>query len=257
MFPADSAVLIIAALLVCSIGFYRFIWFMSVGYGLAIAAIGAVILVLGSGLKMQAVTAVLCILLVVYGFRLGGFLLIREVKNAAYKKMLDSQMEKPVPLLIKVIMWLFMGLLYFCQTSPVWYRVNNTGAMDAIGWLGALVALAGILMEAEADREKSDQKKKRPGKPAMEGLYRFCRCPNYFGELVFWTGIFISGLSVMKGSQWAIALIGYVSIAGIMISGARRLEKRQNHHYGSDPAYQQYAASTPLLVPFLPVRKQR
>ena len=34
-------VLLLVSLLACSVGFHAYIWFFSVGYGLAIAAIGA------------------------------------------------------------------------------------------------------------------------------------------------------------------------------------------------------------------------
>ena len=48
-------------------------------------------------------------------------------------------------------------------------------------------------------------------------------------------------------------LIGYISIIFVMFSGARRLEIRQNKNYGSDPEYQKYVKSVPILVPFIPL----
>ena len=38
-----------------------------------------------------------------------------------------------------------------------------------------------------------------------------------------------------------------------MFSGARRLEIRQNKNYGSDPEYQQYVKTVPILLPFVPL----
>ena len=87
----------------------------------------------------------------------------------------------------------------------------------------------------------------------MNGLYKISRCPNYFGEITFWTGVFVSGWSILAGWQWLIAALGYIMILGIMISGAQRLEKRQNKNYGSMPEYQAYVKKTPILVPFIPI----
>ena len=38
-----------------------------------------------------------------------------------------------------------------------------------------------------------------------------------------------------------------------VLSGARRLEVRQNKNYGTDPAYQAYVKSVPILLPFIPL----
>ncbi len=251
MFPQYTWILLIVSALICSIGFYRFVWFMSVGYGLSVAGLGLAMMILCIG-KADMSIIILCILMLVYGVRLGGFLLVRELKNAAYKKKLDAQI-KPVPIPVKVVMWAFMAVLYVIQISPVWYRINNTGRGDTISWIGAVLAFVGIVLEAVADKQKSESKKKDPNKPAMNGLYRISRCPNYFGEIVFWTGIFVSGLNILKGAQWIIAIIGYIAILIIMFSGAKRLETRQNKNYGSDPDYQKYVEKTPILIPLIPL----
>lgn len=255
-FPSLFFILVITSAVLCAIGFYRFVWFMSVGYGLAVAGCGAAMLVaaLISG-NFSIPYLIICILFVIYGCRLGLFLLVREIKNAAYKKTLDAQ-TKPVPVFVKAVMWIMMALLYPVQVSPVMYRLTN-GAMnpmgDALTWAGAAVMLLGIILETVADNQKSASKKKNPHMVATEGLFRICRCPNYFGEILVWTGCFISGLNILNGWQWLIAVFGYICIVYIMFSGAKRLEKRQNKNYGHSEEYWAYADKTPILIPFIPL----
>ena len=80
------------------------------------------------------------------------------------------------------------------------------------------------------------------------------RCPNYLGELVIWTGVFISGFTALiSAGQWIVSILGYLGIVYIMFSGARRLELRQDRTYGADPEYQAYVKSTPILLPFVPL----
>lgn len=254
VFPTLFWILVAVSAVLCGIGFYRFVWFMSVGYGLAIAGCGLALLIamLAIG-PFSFPYLIICAALIVYGCRLGLFLLLRERKNAAYRKTLDAQ-TKPVPVFVKAVMWVMMAFLYTAQVSPVMYRLTN-GAMeaDALIWIGAFITLCGVTMETVADKQKSAAKKINPNMVAMDGLFKFCRCPNYFGEILVWTGCFVSGLSVLKGWQWAVAVFGYVCIVYIMFSGAKRLETRQNKNYGDMQEYRDYANKTPILIPFVPL----
>lgn len=254
VFPALFWILAAVSALLCAIGFYRFVWFMSVGYGLAVAGCGAALLIaaLAEG-SFSLPYLMICILLVVYGCRLGLFLLIRETRNAAYRKTLNAQ-TKPVPIFVKFAMWIMMALLYPMQVSPVMYRLVNKGITgDALSWIGAIIMLAGVIIETVADKQKSAAKEKNPNMAAMTGLFRFCRCPNYFGEILVWTGCFVSGLNILQGWQWAVAAFGYVCIVYIMFSGAKRLEIRQNKNYGDKEEYRNYVKRTPILIPFIPL----
>ena len=85
------------------------------------------------------------------------------------------------------------------------------------------------------------------------GLFRLVRCPNYLGEMIFWTGVFLSGIGAVRGWQWLVCLLGYGGIIFVMFSGARRLEVRQNKNYGKDPEYQKYVKTVPILLPFVPL----
>lgn len=248
-------ILFVVAAALCAVGFYRYVYFLSVGYGLAVAGIGAALLVLYGG-GIPAVTAVQCVLFILYGARLAGFLIWRERGNAAYRKTLRtvSGDEKKVTLPLKAGIWVSVSALYVVQASPVYFRCRSAAQDVLLPGIGAAVSAAAIVIEALADQQKTAQKAQDPNMVATHGLYRIVRCPNYWGEIQFWTGVLLGGLTALHGAgQWIMALAGYGCIVAIMFSGAQRLEKRQAARYGSLPAYQEYAAHTPILLPLVPL----
>jgi steroid 5-alpha reductase family enzyme len=114
--------------------------------------------------------------------------------------------------------------------------------------------VAGLVIESLADIQKSRAKKVNPGRFVDTGLYRIVRCPNYFREMLFWTGVFVSGFGAVHGVwQWVAVLTGYLGIIYVMFGGARRLEIRQNKSYGKDPEYQAYVKKTPIMIPLIPL----
>lgn len=246
------------SLLVCLCGFKKFVYFMSIGYGFSVAVIGAAMAAMGiCGIYPAGIAHYIQFaLFVVYGFRLSGFLLIRELKNAAYRKTLAEATgdESKVPFFVRVVMWLTMGVLYVAQTSGVAFRLFNGCQTGIVQWIGIAVSAFGIGLEAVADQQKSAQKAKRPDMVATEQLYRIVRCPNYFGEILFWTGVTVSALDVLQGAgQWITVVIAYILIVFIMFNGAQRLEKRQMARYGENAEYRAYADKTPIIIPLLPV----
>lgn len=257
IFPDGYLVLVIVSTLICSIGFYRFVWFLSIGYGLAVSGIGIAMLII-SIIKGQfdLLFAIECLLFIIYGFRLGGFLLIRELKNAKYReKMAEAGGNVQVPIFVAILVWLYCGFSYVVQSSGPVYRLLNGSISDSKIALiiGIIISAVGIYIEALADKQKSAEKLTNPNMPAMQGLYKMCRCPNYFGEILFWTGNIISGIGIYQGGQTIMAIIGYCLIVGIMLSGAKRVETRHIKHYGDIPEYNKYADSTPLIIPLLPI----
>lgn len=248
-------ILFAAAAVLCAVGFYKYVYFLSVGYGFAVAGIGAALLILFGG-QMRAVQVVQCVLFLVYGARLSGFLIAREIRSAAYRKTAAGALhpDKPMSVAVKAAIWLSVAALYVAQTSPVFFRVYNNAEGTVMPWVGVVLSAAAVCIEALADRQKSDQKAKNPDMVATQGLYRFMRCPNYFGEVLFWTGVFVSGFGGLQGwGQWLMAALGYVCIVFIMFNGAERLEKRQEARYGALPAYRAYADGTPILLPLVPL----
>ena len=254
-FPLAFWLLFAAAMLISSIGFKKYVWFISLGYGFSIAGLGLLMLILFRS-SLTLGTVICCILFFLYGCRLGGFLLIRELKSASYNSTMKTEIKdgKAMPFGVKCAIWITCAILYVLQVLPVFYRLHNGSGSDALTYVGAAVMAFGIIFESASDYQKNKAKKVNPKRFVDTGLFRIVRCPNYLGEMIFWTGVLISGLSILAGvGQWVMAILGYVGIIFVMFSGARRLELRQNKNYGSDPEYQKYVKSVPILVPFLPL----
>ena len=255
MFPNGYLILLLVSLALCSIGFYRFVWFMSVGYGFSVAGLGAAMFVMSliRG-QFSLPFTIQCALFVIYGLRLGLFLFLREMKNVKYReKMKEVGGDTKVPVFVGAFMWLFCGAIYVMQSSGAVYRLLNNSGTNAAMFIGIIISAIGIYFESLADKQKSEAKEMNPNMPAMHGLYKMCRCPNYFGEILFWTGVLVSGIGAINGSQWIPALIGYVEIVFVMLSGAKRVETRHIKHYGKIAEYNEYADSTPLLFPLIPI----
>jgi steroid 5-alpha reductase family enzyme len=251
-------ILLALSLAVSSVGWYYFIYFFSIGYGLSISVLSvATAIIFRDAITLPI--ALLCAVLFIYGIRLALYLFIREKKSEAYKKILyQPESTKKKPAFVMTMIWLMCALLYVGQISPAtFYLYNITEGLpvnDAWAWAGTIVAALGITIEAIADAQKSRAKKVNPKRYVDTGLYRIVRCPNYFGEILMWTGSFIICFGACCNVwQWVIATLGYIGIVYVMFSGARRLEVRQNKNYGNDPEYQKYVKTVPILVPFIPL----
>ena len=247
----------------CAVGFYKFVYFLSIGYGFAVAG-GSLAVLIMYFIEPTAVPAWIMLvqtaLFVVYGIRLSGFLLVRELKNVTFRKTdvakdtLAKNNEKKMPVFVLVTIWVSVAVLYTAQVSPMLFRFVNGSTDVTVPVIGFAVSVIGIVLEAVADNQKSAQKKERPDMVATKGLYRIVRCPNYFGEILFWTGVFISGISTYGTvGQWITAVIAYICIVFIMFNGAQRLEKRQMARYGANAEYNDYANKTPIIIPLLPI----
>jgi len=249
--------LVCIGLAVNLVGFRKFIWFVSLGYAFSVTS-----LVVGLGFLFRAELTIPMLLmlavLAAYSLRLGLFLSIREATGGHYQKVLDEATSavRKVPFFVSVAVWIAVTLLFFAQVSPLYFRLANGMAHkdEPLFIAGLAVSLFGFIMQAAADAWKSAAKKKDPRRFVSSGLYRLVRCPNYFGEILVWTGVFLGSMTCLANIwQWLVSSLGYAGIVFIMFNGARRLEKRQLESYSVDPEYQAYAARVPILIPCVPI----
>ena len=251
-------ILLAVSLLASAVGWKYFIYFFSLGYGGGIVALSVALLIIFRDV-LTLETVLLCAALIIFGCRLSGYLLYREMKHKAYRAILhDPSLEKKKPIGVIISVWIFCALLYVGQISPVAFRLasmrEGLPVTTTWAWIGLVLIVLGTCLEAGADLQKNAAKKKNAHRFVDTGLYSIVRCPNYLGELVIWTGCFLSAIGAcLTPVQWLIAALGYAGIVYVMFSGARRLELRQSKTYGNDPEFQDYINKTPLLLPFVPI----
>ena len=250
-------ILFALALGVSAIGWARFVWFFSVGYGYSITALSVATAIIAWP-ALNWISGLMLLMLALYGVRLSTYLLVRELKNRAYVKTVDLDVKHKAdyPIGVVIAVWVSCALLYVGEMTPAVVRAVTADVTVApgTGIAGLVIAAIGVLVEAIADKQKNNAKKLNPKRFVDSGLYKIVRCPNYFGEILLWTGVFVSGIGCYQSWwHWALALLGYIGIVYVMFSGTRRIELRQAANYGNDPEFQAYIRKTPILLPCVPI----
>lgn len=145
----------------------------------------------------------------------------------------------------------FMMLLISCAYINI--ILKNQDAISLWLLIGVFVWIIGFYFEALSDWQlkkfKSDKSNK--GKIMTDGLYKYSRHPNYFGEATMWWGIFIIGIS-MGGWIYIISPIT-ITILVRYISGVPMLEK----HYEGNKEFSEYAKQTSIFIPLAPRKKAK
>lgn len=118
--------------------------------------------------------------------------------------------------------------------------------LNAGTWIGWAIWLFGISFEAVADWQLSHFLRNRAAGSHQlmgQGLWRYSRHPNYFGEITTWWGAALVAIS--SGEWWGVLGALVLTVLITKISGIPPLEK----HYDGNPAYEAYRRHTSALVP--------
>jgi len=208
--------------------------------------IGVTLFAVAASRPFDARSIILAFLVCLWAGRLGSFL-FRRIRSEGKDGRFDSIKPSAARFLVA---WTLQGLWVFLTLCAAIAAISSAkpaplGLLDAVG---LVVWVSGFTIEVVADRQKSAFRERRPGEFVDEGLWAWSRHPNYFGEIVLWTGVAIMASSTLRGWQW-VTLVSPVFVYVLLtrISGIPILEKRADERWGDDPSYQRYKANTPVL----------
>jgi steroid 5-alpha reductase family enzyme len=197
------------------------------------------------------------LLLLAYGLRLGGYLLLRDrAPGFRVRETNREPKQRNVSTVAKIGIWSGVATLYVLMALPVFVTLSAAARGMPLASLpyGVALMVIGLGLESVADRQKYRFKAAHPTRFCDTGLYHFVRCPNYLGEMLFWIGLWLSATAAYQGwLEWSLCSLGLATILGIMIGATRRLEGEQATHYGNDGGYATYRTSVPVLLPLLPL----
>jgi len=193
---------------------------------------------------------VLALMVCIWALRLGTYLMQR-IQADGKDGRFDELKKQPSTFIIP---WILQALWVFLTSLAVIIIMATNPNHSALLWtdiLGSALWTIGFVVEVIADAQKSSFRKdvKNQGQFIQEGLWRYSQHPNYFGEILLWTGMFVVGAGFYEGTQW-VALISplFIYLLLTKISGINMLNERADARWGSDPNYQQYRENTSVLI---------
>lgn len=197
---------------------------------------------------------ILSLLVIIWGLRLGAFLLMRILKWGEDKRF-DNMRTNLGKL---AVFWIFQAVWVWSVSLPLTIvnasdRTPSLQAVDIIGWIMWSV---GIIVEAIADQQKLVFKgsAENRGKWCNVGLWKYSRHPNYFGEILLWWGIFVASTPVLEGTEWFVILGPvFLTLLLLFLSGIPLLEESADKKFGNVPGYRQYKKVTSPLILLPPV----
>ena len=192
----------------------------------------------------------LLIAVCLWASRLGSFLVSR-VRKVGSDRRFDA-MKKDFSLFLMT--WTLQATWVVVTAAPV-LTVIGDGVGQQLGIVetfGLLVWTIGFSIEIIADEQKKKFRLSGSESFICTGLWSRSRHPNYFGEIVLWSGLAIAALPSLNGFQ-LLTLISPLFVWTLLmkISGVPMLEAKADRKWGNEPAYVDHKSTTPLLVPRL------
>ncbi len=220
--------------------------------GLTYITVTAVAVVMSGPLDLRS--TIVAAMVMFWAIRLASFLFLR-ISRAGKDGRFDDIKQSPSRFFMA---WTVQGL-WVLLTAACALAIITGGNREPLGLVSALgigVWTAGILIEIVADRQKSvfRSKPENKGRFISTGLWAWSRHPNYFGEILLWSGMALIAIPVLEGWQWA-TLISPVFVAFLLtkVSGVPMLERAADERWGGQPNYETYKRNTPVLLMKPPV----
>ena len=184
----------------------------------------------------------------VWAIRLGSFLFMRIHKAGE-----DRRFRTIKPNFTRFLMtWTLQGMwVSMCLLCVLTALSSYSGViMNSIFFIGLIVFILGLSIEIIADYQKTVFRRNIENKDKFitTGLWSLSRHPNYFGEILLWTGVAVMSISSLQGLQY-ITLISpiFVYILLVYISGVRILEDQAKKKWGHLDSFKEYLKNTPRL----------
>lgn len=222
-------------------------------WGLGFVAVAIVsVFVADRGDGMPGTQLLLLVLVTVWGVRLAAHLHHRnsgQAEDPRYQALADEDGRSFAQVALRRV-FLPQGIAMFLVATPVMVGMNNAGTITWLGWLGALVWLVGFFFEAVGDYQLAQFKKdpRNKGQVMDQGLWRYTRHPNYFGDACVWFGIWLVAASSWPGVVTIVSPIA-MTIFLTKVTGASLNEKGMRQ---SKPGYEDYVRRTSGFVPLPP-----
>lgn len=193
----------------------------------------------------------LAVLTTIWGLRLTAYLAWRNLgKGEDYRYVaMRQRWGKRFPLVSLGTVFVLQGTLMWLVSLPI--QVGQVPqSPDGLIWLdiiGIVFWGTGIFFESVGDIQLARFKRNpaNVGRVMDQGLWRYTRHPNYFGDFMVWWGIYLIAAESGAGA-WGFVGPVLMTILLVKVSGAGLLEKDIGQRR---PGYAEYVRRTSGFLP--------
>lgn len=210
--------------------------------------------------SLSIVNLVLLTMVTLWALRLSGFLVLRgrnrgeERRYKAMRKRLSPNFAVKslfkIFLLRAFLIWMLSSLFAVALSSASTLSWNNWHTAGAALWM------SGFLLQTLADLQlyRFNQLVVRKSETLTNGLWRYSRHPNYFGECCVWCGWVLFAVPAASAATLPWLLLAPMIMIALLIklSGIRHMERGITERR---PDYRQYMETTSAFIPWKPAQK--
>ena len=251
-----AAVYAVSFATVAALTMIRTSYAFTIGYGGAVAIISAALI---SSFKVPllfteriSLSGHLVNASLLYGIRLASYLAFRNLTVPSKAKAM-KEMDK-TPRVKRLVLAFNVSMLYAFMMTPVLYALRGNGkvlagSLEKCQLAGVVLTYLGLAIETISDAHKYIVKRSNNSEYGSTtfvgpttGTFRLCRHPSYFGEVLFWFGLFVGGIATFgkSAAAWICSILGLLGITFVMTSASKRLDKKQFDNYGGQDKYDTY-----------------
>jgi steroid 5-alpha reductase family enzyme len=195
-----------------------------------------------------------------WGLKLAGFLFLRVLKVKKDARLTDTLSSGSGATMFWVIsaLWGVICSLPFTLGATSSAPGNPTSIK-----VGAAMYFVGLITESVADYQKWAFKQSNPGQFCDVGLWSMSQHPNFFGNLLIWTGIFIMNVDSLVDPEATTFFAAYKRVGLALLSplfmyawfygqasgAVSNTVQLFQERYSKQPGYQDYVDNVPLIFP--------
>lgn len=195
----------------------------------------------------------LALLVSAWGLRLASYLAARKLREPGedrrYRQMRERRGAR-FPLTSLGTVFLLQGALIWIVSLPVQAAAPRPAGLGPLDALGGVLWAVGLLFEAVGDQQLARSRRDPANRGAVmdQGLWRYTRHPNYFGDACVWWGLWIVALAA-GGTWWTVVGPLLMTVLLVRVSGKELLEREIKSRR---PGYRDYVRRTSGFVPLPP-----
>jgi len=188
-------------------------------------------------------------LVVTWAFRLSVYLTFRNWGKPEDRRYQEIRRRNQPFYEIKSLFYVFylQVILAWLVALPLLPTVKSGAPLGLWDLGGAVLFIMGLLMESIADAQMARFKASDPPKDSVmdQGLWRYSRHPNYFGEALLWWAFILITMAA-GGSPWLLLSPLFMTFLLMKVSGIPLLEADLMKR---GPAYRRYLETTSSFWP--------